>query len=68
MSYFERAIAALAESKSVSVESLKEEAFEAYARVNRTDLGLAIRRYATDHKITTPTAIAEACRAFFLGE
>jgi len=68
MSYFERAIEHLAMDKALSGKDAKDEAFELYLALSKSDLRLAIRSYADLNGISIATAVAEACRSYFVGE
>lgn len=39
-----------------------------YMAINKPELKSAIDDYAAFHRISRPVAIAEACRAYFIGE
>ncbi len=45
-----------------------QEAFAIYLAINKPEMKAAIADYAAIHRISTSTAVAEACRAYFLGE
>lgn len=44
------------------------DALSIYLAINKPDLQTAISRYAAEHNISKSTAVAEACRAYFVGE
>lgn len=67
MSYIDRQLDELARDERTNAQSITEEATETYLALS-WELRKAIRSYATEHRISFSTAVAEACRSYFVPE
>lgn len=67
MSYIERQLEELAREQRTNSSTITDEATETYLALS-WEVRKAIRAYATVHRISFSTAVAEACRSYFMPE
>lgn len=67
MSYLARALDELAQQPGMNAQSITHEALETYLAI-APQVRHSIRNFATTHRINFSTAVAEACRSYFMPE